>query len=287
MIQALPYVADSNERNAISLAAAYYANSLANKILKTSPKIRQTIEEWRKEEGSETSMMSALEKNQDLKEFALKETPWVMEAKNESEQKQMLVRFFDDNQIAYNLSSTLEGLERLQNPDGSFSWWDGMRGSFYMTVDVVKTLARLNVLMGENNEKTEDLLSFAFKYLDREVAKRVKEMKEWERKGYKNIYPSDALCDYLYSNALAKRKTTADITYLINLLSKKPVDLTIYGKANTAVILQQYNQTQKAKEYLQSIKEYTVYKEEMGRYFDTKKAYYLSLIHISEPTRPY
>lgn len=274
MIQALPYVADSNERNAISLAAAYYANSLANKILKTSPKIRQTIEEWRKEEGSETSMMSALEKNQDLKEFALKETPWVMEAKNESEQKQMLVRFFDDNQIAYNLSSTLEGLERLQNPDGSFSWWDGMRGSFYMTVDVVKTLARLNVLMGENNEKTEDLLSFAFKYLDREVAKRVKEMKEWERKGYKNIYPSDALCDYLYSNALAKRKTTADITYLINLLMKKPVDLTIYGKANTAVILQQYNQTQKAKEYLQSIKEYTVYKEEMGRYFDTKKAYY-------------
>ena len=106
------------------------------------------------------------------------------------------------------------------------------------------------------------------------MAGRVAEMKRLQRKGYKNIFPSDALCDYLYSNALAKRKTTADITYLIDLLSKKPVDLTIYGKANTAVILQQYKQIQKAKEYLQSIKEYTVYKEEMGRYFDTKKAYY-------------
>ncbi len=274
MIQALPYVADANELNAISLASAYYANSLANKILKTSPKIRQTIESWRNEQGNETSMMSTLEKNQDLKEFALKETPWVMEAKNESEQKQMLVRFFDDNQIKYNLSSTIERLGRLQNPNGSFSWWEKMPGSFYMTVEVVKTLTRLNVLMGEKDEETEDILNSAFAFLDREVAERVAEMKRLQRKGYKNIFPSDALCDYLYSNALAKRKTTADITYLIDLLAKKPVDLTIYGKANTAVILQQYKQVQKAKEYLQSIKEYTVYKEEMGRYFDTRKAYY-------------
>ena len=274
MVQALPFVADANEHNAISLVSAYYANSLANKILKTSPKIRQTIESWRSEQGSETSMMSALEKNQDLKEFALKETPWVMEAKNESEQKQMLVRFFDDNQIKYNLSSTIEALSQLQNPDGSFSWWEKMPGSFYMTVEVVKTLTRLNVLMGEKDEETEDILNSAFAFLDREVAERVAEMKRLQRKGYKNIFPSDALCDYLYSNALAKRKTTADITYLIDLLAKKPVDLTIYGKANTAVILQQYKQVQKAKEYLQSIKEYTVYKEEMGRYFDTRKAYY-------------
>ena len=274
MVQALPFVADANEHNAISLVSAYYANSLANKILKTSPKIRQTIESWRNEQGNETSMMSVLEKNQDLKEFALKETPWVMEAKNEREQKQMLVRFFDDNQIKYNLSSTIERLGRLQNPNGSFSWWEKMPGSFYMTVEVVKTLTRLNVLMGEKDEKTEDMLRFAFAFLDREVAERVAEMKRLQRKGYKNIFPSDALCDYLYSNALAKRKTTADITYLIDLLAKKPVDLTIYGKANTAVILQQYKQVQKAKEYLQSIKEYIVYKEEMGRYFDTKKAYY-------------
>lgn len=274
MIQALPFVADATEHNAISLVSAYYANSLASKVLKTSPKIRQTIESWRSEQGSETSLMSALEKNQDLKEFALKETPWVMEAKNEREQKQMLVRFFDENQIKYNLSSTIEALTELQNPDGSFSWWENMPGSFYMTIEVVKTLTRLNVLMGEKDEKTEDMLRFAFAFLDKEVAERVVEMKRLQRKGYKNICPSDALCDYLYSNALAKRKTTADITYLIDLLSKKPVDLTIYGKANTAVILQQYQQTLKAKEYLQSIKEYTVYKEEMGRYFDTKKAYY-------------
>ena len=50
--------------------------------------------------------------------------------------------------------------------------------------------------------------------------------------------------------------------------------MTIYGKANTAVILQQYGKVEKAREYLQSIKEYTVYTEEKGRYFDSKNAYY-------------
>lgn len=273
MIQALPYVADPNEKNAISLVAAYYANNLANKILKVSPKIKQTIDKWRSETGNETSMMSALEKNQDLKELVLNETPWVMDAENESEQKQMMIRYFDENQLRNNLTTSLNSLKKLQNPDGSFSWWQGMRGSLYMTVEIVKTLTRLNVLMGSSDQQTQGLLTSAFRFLDKEVAERVLELKRLEKNGHKNLFPSDALCDYLYSNALAKRPTTPDITYLINLLAKKPVDLTIYGKANTAVILQQYGQSVKAKEYLQSIKEYTVYTEEKGRYFDTKKAY--------------
>lgn len=274
MLQALPYVADANEKNAISLVSAYYANTLANMILKASPKIKQTIDKWRSETGKETSMMSALEKNQELKELVLNETPWVLDAQDESERKQMLVRYFNENQLRNNLNTSLSGLRKLQNPDGSFSWWQGMSGSMYMTVEVVKTLSRLNVLLGATDSQTKDLLNKAFRYLDEKVAQRVAEMKKVERKGQKNLFPSDALCDYLYSNALAKRQTTADIAYLINLLSKKPVELTIYGKANTAVILQQYRQTAKAAEYLKSIGEYTVYTEEKGRYFDTSKAYY-------------
>ena len=99
MIQALPYISKTNDDNAISLVSAYYANYLGNHIMSTSPVIKQTIEQWKKESSKETSMMSALEKNQELKSLTLNETPWVMEAKNESEQKQQLVRFFDANQL--------------------------------------------------------------------------------------------------------------------------------------------------------------------------------------------
>ena len=274
MIQALPYVADANEKNAISLVSAYYANRLGKQIISTSPVIKQTIEQWKKETGKETSMMSALEKNQELKTLTLDETPWVMDAKNESEQKQQLVRFLDENQLQNKLSSTFSSLKKLQDSDGSFSWWPGMKGSLYMTVAVAKTLARLQNLTSSSPEVTK-MINASFRFMDKKVAKCVAEMKRDEKKYNTTLFPSDALCDYLYTNALFYHdRATNDIKYLIDRLVKKPTDLTIYGKANTAVILQQYGKVEKAREYLQSIKEYTVYTEEKGRYFDSKNAYY-------------
>ena len=274
MIQALPYVAKTDDKNAISLVSAYYANRLGKKIIETSPNIRQVIEQWKKEAGKETSMMSALEKNQELKSLTLNETPWMMDAANERERKQMLIRFFDENQLQNNLSTTLADLKKLQNPDGSFSWWPGMNGSLYMTVAVTKTLARLQNLTDKSAEVSA-IINASFHYMDKEVAKCVAAMKRDEKKYKATLFPTDELCDYIYTHALLYHgRTTGDIDYLIDRLTKKPAELTIYGKANTAVILQQYNKEEKAREYLQSLKEYSVYREEMGRYFDTKHAYY-------------
>ena len=119
------------------------------------------------------------------------------------------------------------------------------------------------------------MINASFRYMDKRVAKCVAEMKRDEKKYNTTLFPANELCDYLYTNALFYNdRATNDIKYLIDRLTKKPVDLTIYGKANTAVILQQYGKVDKAREYLQSLNEYTVYKEEMGRYFDTKRAYY-------------
>ncbi len=273
MIQALPYVADANDQNAISLATAYYANRLAKHIVDSTPKIKDTFSQWLQEKGNETSLMSSLEKNQDLKNVVLEETPWVIDAQNENEQKRAIAHFFNDNQLNNTTSSTLKRLQQLQNSDGSFSWWKGMSGSLYMTVAVTKTLTRLNNLIG-NDQEISNIIRRAFKYLDSEVNLRVIELKKLEKQGNKHIRPSDALCDYLYTNALAGRSTTDDIRYLVGLLTKKSVDLTIYGKANTAIILHQYGESPKAKEYLESIKQYTVYKEGMGRYFDSRNAMY-------------
>lgn len=273
MIQALPYVADANEQNAISLATALYANRLAKHIVDSTPKIKDTFNQWLQEKGNETSLMSSLEKNQDLKNVVLEETPWVIDAQNEQEQKRAIARFFDDNQLSNTSATTLQRLKQLQNSDGSFSWWKGMKGSLYMTVTVTKTLARLNNQIG-NNQEASNIIRRAFTYLDSEVSQRVIDLKKLEKQGYKHLRPSDALCDYLYTNALVGRNVTDDIRYLIGLLTKKSVDLTIYGKANTAIILHQYGESKKAKEYLESIKQYTVYKEGMGRYFDSRNAMY-------------
>lgn len=273
MVQALPLMGTPDADNAISLSAAYYANSIGRYLLNEAPQLKSTISLWKQEKGSETSLMSSLEKNQSLKTMVLEETPWVADANKESEQKQQLVTFFDPNTMDYRLNFALDKLSKLQNPDGSFSWWKGMSGSRYMTTAVVKMLVRLNALIGKQ-QVTTPIIRQALAYLDKKAAEEVAQLKELKAKGSKNLAPSEAACDYLYIHALAERPSTATVKYLVDLLAKKPSALTIYGKANSAIILSQYGKHELAKEYLQSINEYSVYKEEMGRYFDTPRAQY-------------
>ena len=285
MVQALPSVALTNEHNAVSLAAAYYANSISHYLLNQSPAIKKTIAQWKAEKGTETSMMSNLEKNQELKTMVLSETPWLAEANDEASQKKQLIDFFDEQAVSSRLTGCLEKLRILQNTDGSFSWWPEMPGSLYMTTDVVKTLVRLNKLVGSQSS-TAGIITRCFSYLDMQIAKECAELRKLEKKGYRHLTPSETACDYLYTSALAGRSRTNDINYLVNLLAKAPTKLTIYGKANSAVILAQYGQKARANEYLQSLKEYTVFKEETGRYFDTPKAQY-SWFDYRIPTQTY
>lgn len=273
MIQALPSIANPYEKDAVSLAAAIYANSIGYGIVKSSPKIKQTIQLWQQEQGKETSITSNLQKNERLKTMMLSETPWVAAAEKETDQKHQLANFLDESTMGYRMDNFTQKLRSLQNADGSFSWWPGMRGNACVTIAVTKILTRLHALTG-SAKATSGILDNAFRYLDRRIAEEVAELKKQEKKGQRYLVPSELACDYLYSNALANRKETGNMTYLIGLLEKMPTKLTIYGKAGAAVILAQYGKPQRAGEYLQSINEYTVYTEEMGRYFDTPRAQY-------------
>lgn len=277
MIQTLPYVGNANEKDAMSLVSAYYANSLGKNIMDNSPKIKQTIELWRMEKGEETSLMSSLQKNSELKVLLLSETPWVFDAEREADQKQNLMRFFDENNLSRNLNTSLEKLSKLQLSDGSWSWCPGMKGSPYITCAVLETLARLNQMIGVQTE-TERMMNNAFGFMHKYIQKEVEEMKKAQKKGVKNPRPSSLAVDYLYTLSLSQPKlssqATANKNYLVDLLAKKNKEFTIYGKAVSAIILARNGYEKKAKEYLQSINEYSVFTEEMGRYFDTPKAGY-------------
>ena len=273
MIQTLPSVANVSNDDAISLAAAYYANSIASNILHQSPKIKQTIELWKQESGNDASLMSSLQKNQELKSMVLDNTPWVADADRETDQKQQLINFFDESGMQYRLSDNIQKLGKLQNNDGSWSWWQGMPGSLYMTVAVSEMMTRLNTMIGTQNE-TSNMLDNAFSYMAKKIKEEVVEMKKEEKNGAKNLRPSEAAVRYLYLCSLRKTALSHDGDYLVRHIAARTSEFTIYGKAMAAVICARNGYAQKAKEYLQSIREYTVYKEETGRYFDTPKAYY-------------
>ena len=293
MIQALPTLGKPHDNDAISQMASYYANSIGKFIVDQNPKVKTVFKLWQEErlrvgerssgmKGNETSLMSALEKDQELKDLILNETPWVMDADRESEQKERLVDFFDDNLMQDRLNSAFGKLEALQKGDGSWSWWPGMPGSFYITVEVAEMLVRQNALIG-TNQQTKNMLSKAFKFMGYEIVDLVKEMKKMEKKGIKPSFPSFKALQWLYLCALDGRTLPDNVQkandYLIPLLRKDIKAHSLYEKAMTAVIWSklpnlQPKDRQKAQEYVKSLKEFTVYREEMGRYYDTPRAGY-------------
>ena len=276
MIQTLPYIGKPIDDDVISQATSYYANSIGQYLIDQNPKAKTAFELWQQEKGDETSLMSALEKNQDLKELVLSETPWVLDADGEAEQKQRLADFFDTNTMQTRLSSALDKMRKLQQAEGSWSWWPDMPGSFYMTVAVSEMLVRLNTLTG-TKPQTNEMLNGAFMFMGREVVDMVKEMKKWEKKGQKPSFPSLKALQWLYLCTLDGRTLPSDVQaandYLMPLLKKEIKNQSIYEKALTAIILSKTDPKRSA-EYVKSLKEYTVYREEMGRYYDTPRAGY-------------
>ena len=121
---------------------------------------------------------------------------------------------------------------------------------------------------------TSSMLDKSFKFLGHEMVDLVNELKKQEKKGHKVTFPSFNALQWLYVCTLDKErgsKLSGSVKeandYLLKLLKKERTNQTIYEKAMTAIILN-------SPQYVKSLKEFTVYKEEMGRYYDTPRAGY-------------
>ena len=241
MVKALPAISNPDEEDAISLMSAIYANTITTHI---------------------------------QKHLSLEKQPEQNLSQDNHSQKNL-------SQETIRLQNQVEKLKKLQNADGSFSWWKGMKGSRYMTTSVAEMMVRLNAVAGVQ-KSTAKMLTSAINYLSWQTAQEVREMKKQEEKKQK-VNPSEQALHYLYILSMDGRKMKqnqeADKTYLLEKMSKMTGDFTIYGKARAAVVLakncqQNADYREKAGEYLQSVNEYAVYREEMGRYYDTRKALY-------------
>ena len=248
MVKALPAISNPTEEDALSLMAAIYANTLSRHIQKTLNVNAKDIDDA----SGLASASDTLQKK---------------------------------------VNKYVALLKKLQNKDGSFSWWKGMSGSRYMTTAVAEMMVRLNAIVGRQSS-TASMLSGAIDYLRQQTAREVKAMKEDEAKAAQKAArngkkgeayqatPSEVALHYLYIVAMdgtcVKLKAPAlnDMDYLLGKLKKMTGSLTIYGKAKAAVILALNYDYKTAADYLKSMEEYSVYREDMGRYYDTRKAYY-------------
>ncbi len=170
-----------------------------------------------------------------------------------------------------NSADVLSSLQQLQNSDGSFSWWQGMRGSTYMTSIVVETLTRLNSLCGKQ-EDTRQMLDKAFAFLQKNIDGLVARMKD--KKSYYEPGVSPYTLMWLYFLALEGRDGGESEDYLMKYVVEDTKYQNMMAKAVAAIVLNRNGQKREARTFAESIKQHTVYRKDVGRYFDADRAGY-------------
>lgn len=182
------------------------------------------------------------------------------------------------------LTTITNELSDLQS-GGLWPWWKGMKGSIYTTAAVARLLARMD-FHGVGTDRSNRLLTNSLSKLIDFCCNEAADLRKLQKKYPKEkFHPSETCTDILYIFALAKnsgntkaesllKSKRKDVNYLMDLLENAHTEFTIYGKAHAAVLLGYYGRTKKALEHLESMKQYSVYTEEAGRYYDTRKASY-------------
>lgn len=270
---ALPSMAVPENDNAICQATALYANLLGQRIANNVPGLKRAVSLWQREDSDEKTLQSQLLKNKQLKDILLEETPWVADAKDETEQRYRLADFYDENLMGQRINEATSKLEELQLPNGAWSWWKHMEGSYWMTVEVAKMLVRLQ----SDNPRLQAMQAKALSYLATETTNLVKRMKAEEAKGHKQAFPGLSALEWLYICSQSKPKLNQSEhqanDYLLNLLKKEIKNQSIYEKALTAIVFAG-NNPKLARQYAESLKQHTVYSTLLGRYYDTPRAAY-------------
>lgn len=278
-IQALPVLGEPESDNAVSWFASYYANSLGAHIGEAFPKVKAMVEAWKKQGGSKETFLSNLEKNQELKNVLLEETPWVLEAQNESEQKERLSLLFDLNR-SRNLTNTAIGkLQELQTNQGGWSWFKGFNPSISITQYILYGFHQLKELGAA--KFSDDILPMqakAVSYVDIEAQRRFESLKKYNKdwKNIKTISITDL--EYLYVRSVYTGNTldkeTKEMTdFYLSVIERNWTQYGLYERSLIAMLMSRQGKTGTVDAIMKSFREHAIRSEEMGMYWANNRAH--------------
>ena len=279
-VQALPTLSTPDDDNALSLFTAYYVNSLAGYIANSNPKIAKIFDQWKNVKSSRDALLSNLQKNTELKNMLLEETPWVMAAQNETEQKRQIALLFDLNMQKNQSQQYLDKLLKLQQADGGFSWFEGMPSSRYITQEILLNFARLSKLTNSDLLTAYRLpLTAALRYLDLEISHDFAELKKYNKNYLTENCVGNIQLFYLHMRSEYPDIPVADaskeaVKYYTAQSEKYWTSFTLYGKAMMAVVAQRNGESKIAAEILKSLKENALKTDEFGMYWATNTSGY-------------
>ena len=271
-VQALPYLMDFPYECAEQTWNRYYANALATGIVNSSPRIKQIFEKWKTNDTA--ALLSNLQKNQELKSVLLEETPWVLQAKTEEQQKKNIALLFDLVRMSNELKKNFEQLKNMQSENGGFVWFKGGPDDRYITQYIVTGIGHLKKLGGITKAQQEDLnsiLRLAIPYLDKKIKEDYDNLVK-HKADLKNQNIGYLEIQYLYMRSFfPEQKIAAASQTAFNFYRKQSQQFWTkqnkYAQGMTALALHRTGDAQTAKAILKSLKETAITNEEMGMYW--------------------
>jgi uncharacterized protein YfaS (alpha-2-macroglobulin family) len=264
---ALPSLKNDQNSSADVIFNKWFADVLASEIFKANPKMKTVFEEYQ----NKGLLNSNLEKNQELKQLLLEETPWVLESKNEDEQMQKLALLFDANTMRNSISQDWDDLRKLQNPDGGFSWYPGYPSSYGTSLYILKNLGKINKWLKDNAKdyqgtEQKEFVTKLVKYVDNEIDKY------WDVKK-DNIWNNWAI-DYLdtrnyWEKEYPLKGKGASLKVLVKQKAKtaKITDFTFFGLHRTALLMNNYGLKDVSDKLMNYLKETSTDTKTQGVYW--------------------
>lgn len=300
-VQALPYLMEYPYECTEQIFSRYYANSLATSVANSHPKVKTIFEQWRDREPD--ALLSNLSKNQELKTALLEETPWVLNAQSEAQQKRNIGLLFDLNKMANEQTAALRKLRERQMPGGGFPWFPGGRDDWYITQYLVESLGhldKLGVADVTENTQTWQMVKDAVNYCDSRAVEHYEKLEEKAKDGKLKLEDdnlSAMLIHYLYARSfflednnaqantgksnLAKTKKYLKLNgkaqdvydYCVGQADKYWLDKNIYHQGMIALSLHRLGKGETPAKLVKSFKERAINNPELGMYFKGETGY--------------
>ncbi len=277
-VQALPVLSAPDNDNAISWFAAYYANTLGLHIGNKYPEVKAMIDTWQQQGGDAETLLSNLEKNQELKNVLLEETPWVLEAKSETEQKQKLSLLFNLNRSTMLTQNAIEKLKELQDNSGGWTWFKGFYPNVGITQYILYGFHQLQQLQATTfTDDVRAMQAKAISFIDTEALRWFKEWKKNNKDWQKAKSISTYQLEYLYVRSLYNQYPQSKEVQEMNdfyssIIEKNWTDFSLYQRSLISILMQKQGKQEVVQAILKSYREHATVSEEMGMFWANNRA---------------
>jgi uncharacterized protein YfaS (alpha-2-macroglobulin family) len=265
-VMALPYLMEYPHQCSEQTFNRLYANALGHKIVNSNPRIEKIFQQWR---GTD-ALKSPLEKNDDLRNAIVAESPWLVNGKNQSQAQRNVGLLFESNRIDQQIKKATLRLSQMQLPDGSWPWFSNGRSNKYLTLYITTGFGRLRKLgVGVDVSSAINALRF----LDADMTQRYDALKQEELLDQNNLNATTAMYLYCRSFFLTDQSISDQDRPAFDYFVQQATDH--WGKLNSrqsqghvAIAMKRMKMDANAEAIMESLTQRSLRDDELGQYWN-------------------